>query len=306
MITIRDIKPTDNPVLATIIRTTLEDFDLARPGTVYTDPTTDHLSDVFATKGSVYFVAEEDGVVLGGCGIFPTKGLPEGHAELVKLYLRKETRGKKLGFELMTRALDWAREYGYTHIYLETFSELSSAVGLYEGLGFHNLNGPMGESGHHACEIWMLKKLNEISTLAIDSQSPLYQKSLMIREEVFIKEQEIDPRVEIDEYESTSIYFLTLLDHHPVATGRLRESGDKIKFERIATLEKYRGRGFGKHLMDAMMRYAQAKFPDQKPFMHAQLSAADFYEKLGWTRVGEIFEEADIPHIAMTYKGKLK
>jgi putative acetyltransferase len=161
MITIRIILPSDNSVLSSVIKTTLEDFDLARPGTVYTDPTTDELSDVFKKTGSVYFVAEEDGLILGGCGIYPTKGLPNGYAELVKLYLRKEARGKKLGFELMTRCLDWAAQFGYTHVYLETFSELSSAVGLYQGLGFHELSAPMGDSGHHACQIWMLKKLQD-------------------------------------------------------------------------------------------------------------------------------------------------
>lgn len=304
MITIRNIQSSDNQVLAKIIRTSLEEHDLARPGTVYTDPTTDDLSKVFKTPGSVYLVAEEDGIILGGCGIFPTKGLPAGHAELVKLYLRKETRGKKLGFELITRSMDWAAEFGYTHIYLETFAELASAVGLYKTLGFQNLMAPMGESGHDACEIWMLKKLNEITTHSFPASSPLYQRSLMIREEVFIKEQVIDPALEIDEYEDFCDFFLTSLDHHPVSTGRLRVSGDKIKFERIATLRKYRGKGFGKHLMDGMMKFAEAKYPDLRPFMHAQLSAADFYEQLGWKRVGENFDEAGIPHVAMSYQLK--
>ncbi len=304
MISFRQIKPSDNPVLAMIIRTTLEDFDLARPGTVYTDPTTDELYEVFRKEGSVYFVAEEDGVILGGCGIFPTKGLPAGYAELVKLYLRKETRGKKLGFELMTRSMDWAADFGYTHIYLETFAELASAVGLYKNLGFHDLNGPMGESGHHACQIWMLKKLNEVTTKSFISSSPLYLQSMKIREEVFIQEQEIDPSLEVDEYEESCNFFLTFLDHHPVCTGRLREAGEKIKFERIATLKKYRGQGLGKHLMESMMKFAEARFPDLKPFMHAQLSAAGFYEKTGWVRVGDIFDEAGIPHVAMTYNRK--
>lgn len=159
MMKIREIQKSDNKTLAGIIRRSLEAHDLARPGTVYTDPTTDHLYELFRQPGSVYYVMEDDSGVLGGCGIFPTKGLPESHAELVKLYLREEARGKKLGQELMIRALGWARDYGYRHIYLETFSELSSAVGLYKKLGFRDLPHPMGESGHHACQIWMLKDL---------------------------------------------------------------------------------------------------------------------------------------------------
>jgi predicted GNAT family N-acyltransferase len=34
--------------------------------------------------------------------------------------------------------------------------------------------------------------------------------------------------------------------------------------------------------------------------MHAQLEAAQFYQKVGWIRVGEVFDEAGIPHVAMT------
>jgi putative acetyltransferase len=161
MITFREILPSDNSELAGIIRSALLAHGLARPGTVYTDPTTDELYELFRENKSIYFVALENNRVLGGCGIFPTQGLPEGYAELVKLYLREEARGKKLGYELMTRCLEWAKKNGYTHIYLETFAELSSAVGLYQKLGFKNLTGPMGKSGHHACEIWMLKDFSE-------------------------------------------------------------------------------------------------------------------------------------------------
>lgn len=155
----REILKSDNQFLAQIIRRSLKSFGLDRPGTVYTDPTTDALYELFQTPGSVYFVAIENGEILGGCGIYPTKGLPTGHAELVKLYLSEGARGRGLGKALMEQALNWARSFGYGHIYLETFNELNSAVGLYYKLGFKDLPAPMGDSGHHACEVWMLKVL---------------------------------------------------------------------------------------------------------------------------------------------------
>ena len=154
---IRTIKEIDNKELATIIRKSLEAHGLNRPGTVFTDPTTDSLYELFKKKSSVYFVAFEGDIILGGCGIYPTEGLPDKHAELVKLYLKEESRGKGLGFQLFEMALEWAKNYGYQHIYLETFNELSSAVKLYKKFGFEELSAPMGNSGHHACEIWMLK-----------------------------------------------------------------------------------------------------------------------------------------------------
>ncbi len=156
---LRLIGPRDNAVIASIIRKSLESHGLAIAGTVYTDPTTDHLYELFQTPNSIYYVAEEDGNILGGCGIYPTKGLPAGHVELVKLYLKDEARGKGLGKKLMEKSMEWAKSQGFTHVYLETLDELSAAVGLYQRIGFKNLDAPLGDSGHHACDIWMLKTL---------------------------------------------------------------------------------------------------------------------------------------------------
>nr|WP_299206207.1 GNAT family N-acetyltransferase [uncultured Brumimicrobium sp.] len=88
-ILIRKIQPSDNPFIAKIIRTALEEYGEAKPGTVYTDPTTDELYKTFSSAPkSGYFIAELDGEVIGGSGIYPTKNLPKGYAELVKIYLK--------------------------------------------------------------------------------------------------------------------------------------------------------------------------------------------------------------------------
>ncbi len=158
-ITIRTIEQKDNAALATIVRTSLAEFGANKPGTVYFDPTTDGLYELFQTKGSYYFVAEENGTLLGGGGIFPTENLPAGTCELVKMYLHKDARGKGLGKLLIQRCLNWAKENGYTHVYLETMPELKQALKVYELFGFEYLNGPLGNSGHFGCDRWMLKKL---------------------------------------------------------------------------------------------------------------------------------------------------
>ncbi len=74
-VTIRKIALKDNVALATVVRTSLAEFGANKPGTVYYDPTTDALFELFQTPGSHYFVAEEDGNLLGGGSIFPTEGL---------------------------------------------------------------------------------------------------------------------------------------------------------------------------------------------------------------------------------------
>jgi putative acetyltransferase len=156
---IRNIKPSDNIAIAALIRAALTEFGANKPGTVYFDPTTDHLFELFKAPGSVYFVAEQNGIILGGCGIFPTEALPEKTCELVKLYLHKNARGKGLGKKLLLKSMDWAKANGYNQVYLESMPELSKAVSIYEKVGFEKLNQALGNSGHCGCDIWMLKKL---------------------------------------------------------------------------------------------------------------------------------------------------
>ena len=158
-ITIRTIQPSDNAAMAVIVRTSLAEFGANKPGTVYYDPTTDALYELFQTKGSVYFVAEEEGKLLGGGGIYPTEGLPAKTCELVKMYLHKDARGKGLGKRMIEECLHWAKANGYEQVYLETMPELKKAVSVYEKFGFTYLDGPMGNSGHNGCEIWMIRNI---------------------------------------------------------------------------------------------------------------------------------------------------
>ncbi|MHA8083103.1 GNAT family N-acetyltransferase [Aquirufa sp. A-Brett2-15D] len=156
---IRPIEPGDNEALAKVIRAALAEFGANKPGTVYFDPTTDALYELFRTPRSYYYVAIEDNQVVGGCGIFPTDNLPDGTCELVKLYVAKEARGSGLGKELMEKSMSWAKSSGYTQVYLESMPELAKAVSIYEKVGFHSLDGPLGNSGHCGCDIWMLKEI---------------------------------------------------------------------------------------------------------------------------------------------------
>jgi putative acetyltransferase len=156
---IRNIEQQDNPVLAQIIRSAFHDFNAPQAGTVYVDPTTDQLFELFRQPGSVCWVAETENGVAGCCGGFPTPELPTGYAELVKFYLLKTERGKGIGKALMEKCIDSARQLGYTKLYLESLPEFGKAVRIYEKLGFKTIDHPMGQSGHPGCNIWMLKEL---------------------------------------------------------------------------------------------------------------------------------------------------
>ena len=155
----RPIEEKDNKEIANLIRAVFLEFNIHRPGTVYFDPTTDNLFKLFSIPGSEYWIAEENNIIIGGCGVYPTHGLPEGCAELVKFYLSASQRGKGIGRQLMVKTFDSAKKFGYGKLYLESLPELNRAINLYEKAGFKFIQGPMGNSGHFGCNIWMLKDL---------------------------------------------------------------------------------------------------------------------------------------------------
>lgn len=161
---VRPIEPGDNAILADIIRRTLAEFGANHPGTVYYDPTTDALYELFRTPRSAYFVVEHEGKIAGGGGIYPTDGLPADTCELVKMYLLPEARGKGMGRAMIERCITEARIQGFGRIYLETMPELNQALHVYEKLGFRYLTGPMGNSGHFGCQLWMLRETGLTAT----------------------------------------------------------------------------------------------------------------------------------------------
>lgn len=162
-IIVRTIEEGDNAAIASVIRKTLEEFGANHPGTVYYDESTDTLFQLFhQTPRSVYFIAEKDGEVVGGGGIFPSPGLPDDTCELVKMYLLPQVRGIGLGKKIIQQCIAFAKENGYQNIYLETMPELKQALKTYEKFGFEYIDHPMGATGHFGCELWMLGKTEKL------------------------------------------------------------------------------------------------------------------------------------------------
>lgn len=126
-------------------------------------------------------------------------------------------------------------------------------------------------------------------------QSPEeYEAVLRIRTEVFIEEQEVPEELELDPLQGHN--FLLWEDSSPIGTGRYLVKQGLVKYERIAILKAFRGRGVGKLLMEHMQADAKKRFPDHLNVMHAQVYATPFYEKLGWRAIGDVFLDADIEH----------
>ncbi|HDX8374337.1 bifunctional helix-turn-helix transcriptional regulator/GNAT family N-acetyltransferase [Aeromonas dhakensis] len=158
---IRPITPADNPAIAAVVRAVSAEYGLtADKGYGVADPNLDFLHETYLGERSRYWVIEgPDGSILGGGGIAPLAGEEGQVCELQKMYFMPSLRGLGLGRRLVLQALDEARALGYQRCYLETTAVLREATALYESLGFEHLPGPLGSTGHDACEICMVLAL---------------------------------------------------------------------------------------------------------------------------------------------------
>lgn len=122
------------------------------------------------------------------------------------------------------------------------------------------------------------------------------KKVFAIRKIVFVEEQNCPPDLEW-EFEEESNHFLALYNDVAVGACRWRKTEKGYKLERFAVLKDHRGKGIGKLLVKAVI----ADLPEDLDYvyLHAQIQAVDFYNKLNFFKEGPQFEEAGIQHFKM-------
>ena len=118
-----------------------------------------------------------------------------------------------------------------------------------------------------------------------------------IRREVFVGEQNCPPELEW-EHEEESNHFLATVDGEPAGASRWRKTDKGYKLERFAVLKKFRGKGVGQALVQAVLN----DLPNDADYiyLHAQVDAVTLYERFGFEKTGPQFEEAGIQHFKMT------
>lgn len=156
---LRPLTKADNSQVADVIRKVSAEYGLtADKGYGVADPTLDDMYSVYDQQGAAYWVIEYQGEIVGGGGFAPLTG-ELNVCELQKMYFLPQTRGHGLAKRIVALSLQLAKQFGYQQCYLETTECLREAVGLYEKLGFEHLDAPLGQTGHDACEVVMLKTL---------------------------------------------------------------------------------------------------------------------------------------------------
>jgi len=156
---IRKIKQSDNAKIEQIIKTTIVEFGLPTEGTAYEDVETTNMFESYQNQKEIYFVLENNNEIVGGGGIKALKNIEHDVCELQKMYFSPAARGKGYGNDLIERCLSEAKGFGYRQCYLETDPGMEAAINLYQKNGFTSLDGPLGDTGHCSCGVWMIKNL---------------------------------------------------------------------------------------------------------------------------------------------------
>jgi putative acetyltransferase len=156
---IEPIQPQHDSRIAEIIKSVGAEFGAIGEGFGPSDPEVAAMSEHYKdTEASRYYVALVNGRVVGGSGIAGFNASNEV-CELRKLFLLPESRGLGLGKKLTEDCLAFAKSQGYKQCYLDTLASMTSAIALYEKLGFERLAQPLAGTIHNGCDVWMLKQL---------------------------------------------------------------------------------------------------------------------------------------------------
>ena len=159
MLSIRPLQEEDNPTIAAVIRSVLLELGVPKVGTAYADPELDFMTKAYDKPRAMYFVVEKEGEVIGGAGISPLAGEKPTICELQKMYFLPKARGLGIGEQMIHKCLQFARENEFELCYLETLPYMKAAQKLYRKVGFDYIDGPMGNTGHTTCNVWLTKAL---------------------------------------------------------------------------------------------------------------------------------------------------
>lgn len=129
----------------------------------------------------------------------------------------------------------------------------------------------------------------------ITSETDL-NEAFSVRYLVFVLEQDVPDDLELDDYEESSTHYLARWQERPCGTCRWRNTEKGIKLERFAVLPLFRGKGIGAGLLQQALADVAH---EHTIYLHAQVTAVGFYEKYGFVKTGEPFDEAGIMHYVM-------
>jgi predicted GNAT family N-acyltransferase len=123
---------------------------------------------------------------------------------------------------------------------------------------------------------------------------------LALRRTVFIEEQRVPEDREMDGLDDNALHLLATQDGQPIGSARILLDRETGKIGRVCVLPQARGTGLGAALIRAALDVLRVQPGITRAKLGAQTHALGFYEKLGFTAYGPVYDDAGIPHRDMT------
>lgn len=117
-----------------------------------------------------------------------------------------------------------------------------------------------------------------------------------LRRTVFIEEQGVSESEEVDGRDDEALHVLARVDGEPIGCARILILDDVAKIGRVCVLPAGRGTGLGAAIIEACLDVARTQPGVTKAKLGAQTHALSFYERLGFTAFGPVYDDAGIPH----------
>ena len=168
---------------------------------------------------------------------------------------------------------------------------------------FYNLQNMLTDKEH--LDLWFNKfefplYKDFVVKECVDQQD--FFEVMSIRINVYCKEQGIDPSIELDDIDKSDKTRFYLLKHKGKSIGTISvyQIEEKVfKFRRFALLKEYRHQKIGSKLLMYVESLIAQRHNPCKIIFGAQYGLKEYYEKMGYTAVGDIFLDAGIKHIHM-------
>jgi len=122
---------------------------------------------------------------------------------------------------------------------------------------------------------------------------------LALRYTVFVEEQNVPVELERDALDADAIHLLATVAGAPVCAARIVPMGETGKIGRVCVLKQARGTGLGAALIREALTILRDMPGITRAALGAQIDALGFYEKLGFTAYGDVFDDAGIDHRMM-------
>lgn len=137
-----------------------------------------------------------------------------------------------------------------------------------------------------------------VKIVAIDATAALMRQAYALRHEVFVVEQGVAEELEIDDDDRHATHLVAVGESGVVGTLRMLRHDRTAKIGRMAVAASSRRKGIGKALME-FAAIAASRDGVEEIVLAAQLAARKFYQRLGYVEEGDVFVDANLPHVRM-------